>query len=579
MPAIRLAGFRGEQPRIHPRMLGENGAQAAVNARLDDGVLTPTHAPAEYATADDAEHQTIYKWGSTWLSWADVVHAVPGPVADDRLYFTGDGVPKLRVGVTDYALALAPPSVALTATLGGVGSGDVVTRVYVYTWVTDFGEESEPSPPSAAIDWKPGNTVDLSGFALTPASRNITKQRIYRSQTGQSGTGLYLIAERAASNGNYSDSVAVTAFQEPLPSADWTPPPDGLAGLTAMPNGMLVAFNGRELCFSEPWIPHAWPDKYRLTVDSDIIGLAVNDSTVFVTTKANPYVAFGSHPASMAMKKSKANLPCINARGIADLGFAACYPSNEGLVLVRADGSAGYCSAALFSRDDWLKINPGTLIAGQHLGRYVAFYASDHEDVAPGAVIIDVASDLPFLTRDAAEATAAYFDVPSGGLYYLKKGTDEIWRLDDPNAAPQQLYWRSKQFVLPYPENFGAIQIDAEIALTGDEQEADAAARAAIIAANEALLVDSIEGEINGAELNALALAGDILAPLPYPAGHLTVGVFADGVKIDTIDITNRATRLKSGFSARTWEIDVIGDLSVSQIVMAKTMDELGQVP
>ena len=39
MSIIRLGGFRGEIPRIHPRLLPESSSQAALNCRLDSGAL------------------------------------------------------------------------------------------------------------------------------------------------------------------------------------------------------------------------------------------------------------------------------------------------------------------------------------------------------------------------------------------------------------------------------------------------------------------------------------------------------------------------------------------------------------
>lgn len=139
MAKIRLTQFSGEIPRLLSRLLPETGAQLAENVRLDDGGLTPIRKQRfEHVFSGMSDIQTIYKFGTDWLAWTSVVNAVPGPVATDRLYYTGDGTPKMRVGAVIYELALPFPTVALSASLGGVGSGDVTTRLYVYTWVTDY---------------------------------------------------------------------------------------------------------------------------------------------------------------------------------------------------------------------------------------------------------------------------------------------------------------------------------------------------------------------------------------------------------------------------------------------------------
>ena len=75
----------------------------------------------------------------------------------------------------------------------------------------------------------------------TPAGRAITKQRIYRSQSSnQAGTDLFLIAERAAGTGNFVDIYGPTEFAEALPSKDYNPPPDDLAGLVADGTDVLL---------------------------------------------------------------------------------------------------------------------------------------------------------------------------------------------------------------------------------------------------------------------------------------------------------------------------------------------------
>lgn len=574
MAVIKLAGFSGEQPRITPRMLPDTAAQQAVNARLDDGALTPIRKPVFSDDIDDTDAQTIYRFGDDWLSWPDVVNAAPGPVDDTRLYYTGDGVPKMLKDGTEYALALAAPTGALTATLGGSGSGDVVTRIYTYTWVTDFGEESAPAAASNAIDWKPGNTVTLSGFGATPAGRNIARQRIYRSQTGQNGTGFYLIAERTAATSDFSDTVAVDAFQESLPSIGWDPPPDDLSGLIALDNGMMAAFTGRQLCFSEPWRPHAWPEAYRLTTDSDIVGLGYVGGVLFILTVAQPYLATGATPDTMQMQKTEANLPCVNARGIVDMGFALAYPSNDGIVLAYPSGQIGLATFDLFARDTWRKLGPSTLIGCQHQGRYAAFLAPPADGDAQ--VLLIALGEQQFLSRANARATAAFYDVERSALYYVPFGTAEVWRIDDPNGSRRDLYWRSKVFALSAASNFGAIRIDADAALDGDETALDAAYRQAVIDANAALLASgSVGGEVGALSVGEVPVGGDLLTPVPNPSGRISVGVYADGVRVATVERTNKAARLPSGFKARSWEIDVSGDLSVSQIVLATTMDEI----
>ncbi|MCA1490092.1 hypothetical protein I6F11_04060 [Ensifer sp. NBAIM29] len=585
MVALKLSAFSGERPLILPRLLPDTSAVAAQDVRLNDGGLTPINKPISAGTVSSASHTTIYRHQGNWLSWAGTVNAAPGPVAADRLYYTGDGVPKVRISGTVYNLKVSRPTGALTATPSGTGSGDKFSRTYVYTWVTSFGEESAPSPASAIIEWQSGQTVTLSGFASTPSGRSITKQRIYRSQTGRSGTYFYLIAERTASTTNFTDNIAVDAFQEALPSADWNEPPDTLAGLCSMPNGMMAAFVGRDVYFCEPWRPHAWPEKYIMTVDSDVVGLASLGNILVVMTKGQPYLMSGSHPDSMQSQKLEANLPCINARSIADLGHSVCYASNNGLVAVRGDGSINLVTEQMMSRDDWLELSPSTIVGGQIDGVYVLFYDNldSNGDRLAGAMFIYV-NGQPFLVRTSAIAAACFYDISDTGLYFKAPNSTAVQRFDPPTGPPATLYWRSKEFITTVPTSMGAILIDSGMDIVLSELPALELERQQILDSNAALFAaGDLGGDINANYLNQYEFAGDALEPVPpvptaADAKLITIGIYADGKLIQTLSTTDRIVRIKGGLKARKWEVDVSTNTQIAQIVMAGSVEELKQV-
>lgn len=578
MAKLRFAQFSGEIPRLISRLLPDTGAQVAENVRLDDGGLTPVRkSRAEHVFTGISDIQTIYKFGDTWLAWDSVVNAVPGPVAEDHLYYTGDGAPKMRVGTTVYDLAVPYPSTALTATVTGTGSGDVTTRLYVYTWVTSFGEESEPCPVSNEIDWQAGQTLTLSGFAATPSGRSITKQRIYRSQSSsQSGTDLFFIAERSASTSNFVDTYAPDQFGEVLPSRDWNQPPADLTGLIAMPNGMMVGYSGKELCFCEPYRPHAWPEKYRLTASFPIVALSSYGTTVVAGTQGYPYVASGNAPESMIEEKIEVNLPCVNARGMVDLGYSAAYPSNDGLVIV-SNGGATVATDALFTRADWQRIAPNSIVSAQFAGRYFASYRYldiDGVTVTQGTFVIDLTNTQPFVLRYAFKADAFYYDLPSGQLYYLVG--DTVYEFDAIGQINEVMTWKSKRFVLPQPVTMGAILVESGILESPEERQARLNQIAAILAANNTLLASTSMGsEIDGAAIDEFAMNGDSLQPIP-PDKFISVKVYGDGVLLRTVSTLDEVKRIPAK-SARVWEIQVNGTAEVEQVTMATTARELAE--
>lgn len=577
MTILKIAGFSGEVPRLVPRLLPENAAQNAVNARLDNGGLSPYRKPKfvrQLTGVTAGNVKTIHRHAGVWRAWEQPVYAAPGPVDADRLYVMGDGAPKMIAGGTEYPLAIPAPSASLTAAASGAGTGDVYTRIYVYTNVTDFGEETAPSPVSSAIDWQSGQTVTLSGFVVPTGSR-VTKQRIYRSQTSLSGTDLYFIAERAATASNFVDNVPLSEQNEPLPSLEWSAPPGDLTGLIALPNGMMAAFRGKELWFCEPWRPHAWPEKYVLTMDYNIVALGAYGTTIVVATDGQPYIVSGTSPDTMAQEKMELNLPCINARGLVDLGYAIAYPSHDGLVVASSAG-ARVVTDQLMTRDQWLKTSPERFVAGQFYGRYMASYEyiDPKGRATKGSFVIDLTGQEAFLHRINHKADATFYDITEGKLY-LCMGT-QVYEWDALGSENEILTWKSKQYVIPRPTNFGIILIEATTLMTPEEEAALAAAKAEIEAYNAAtFLLPSIGGELNGAAINEFANNGDMLIRQTGDDRYCSVNVYADGRLVATVSGLNRAARLPAGFLAQTWEIEVNANADITQITLAGTGAEL----
>ena len=583
MTILKITGFSGEIPRVVPRLLPESSAQTSTNARLESGSLAPYRKlkfDSRLAAPPAGQfYRTIYRdFDGSWLAWTTKVYLAPGPVATDRLYIMGDGAPKMKVGATTYPLAIQKPAGVPVATVSGTGTGDVFTRVYVYTYVTDFGEESEPSAVTAAVNWQSGQTVTISGIQAPPAGRNITKQRIYRSQTSMSGTDLYFIAERDASAANFIDNLPLSAQNEPLPSLNYNPPPDDLTGLIALPNGMMAGFRGKELCFCEPWQPHAWPESYRLTLDYKIVALGAFGTTIVVMTTGQPYLVTGKSPDTMAEEKLEMNLPCINVLGVVDMGYAIAYPSHDGLVVVSSSGPR-VVTDQLMTRTQWLRTAPDRFIAGQFFGRYFASYqyVDPRGTALSGSFVIDLTGQDAFMHRVAYRADANFYDIEDGTMF-LCIGQD-IFEWDALDEQNDILTWRSKQFVVPTPTNFGAILIEGTEVIAAEEEAAIQAAYDAIVAANAATYAQpSMGGEVDGAAIGVYPLAGDALLPLPDSNRYVSATIYADGKAVATISKFNVMDRLPGGFKARVWEVEISTNADISQVTLAGTGAELAGV-
>lgn len=563
---IAIANFQGAIPKMHPRLLPENFAQIARNTRLEDGTIGPIRQTRPEFTFG-APMTSFARFGIEWLGWPTVVDSAPGPVAQDRLYYTGDGAPKMRVGSTVYPLRLDPPAAAPAVARASTPGPDTEAVVYCYTFVTGFGEESAPSPLSASLEVDSSVTVNLSAMSAAPAGRNITARRIYRSQTSTSGiTDLYFVAEIPAASLSYAHNIATAPLQEVLPSADFDPPEDTMTGLISLPNGIMAAFDGKELFFSEPFFPHAWPTKYRLQTDADIVGLAAFGSTLVALTTATPYVVQGTHPDSMVMERVDKNMPCLSRGGIVDVGYAAMFPTNDGLAMITAQDSQ-IITRNLFTREQWRALSPASFVAESFNGRYVFTYVAEAVDGYDGGTaaatsatdgldggtpsplggsailldfgsfdsvfgaqrigLIDVSGEAPFfVTSDVDAPSAMYSDPATGSLYMLNDGT-EIVEWDSAAAPPATQLWRSRLYQIAAPVTFGAIIVDSD---------------------------ESVSGE------NVFACR-----------------VYADGVLQREITHTNIILRLPGDRLATRWEIEVESNFAVTGIRMAGSPEELTQ--
>ena len=113
MPAVKIEKFLGLAPKVAPQLLPNVAAQEASNVRLFSGDLLPYRLPKEVGTTyRSGEVKTIYPMRNPttdvieWLSWpGDIDVAVATSLNDEeqRIYYTGDGVPK----VTNYDKAIA----------------------------------------------------------------------------------------------------------------------------------------------------------------------------------------------------------------------------------------------------------------------------------------------------------------------------------------------------------------------------------------------------------------------------------------------------------------------------------------
>jgi hypothetical protein len=362
---------------------------------------------------------------------------------------------------------------------GSVTTDSVLAaRAYVYTWVTEYGEEGPPSPPTSVIAWSNG-TWTINTYTPPPDDmgvvRNVTKTRLYRTVSGVGGsTTFFFVAEFPVAQVAYVDTVLddVVSLRDQLQSTLWFPPPENLQGIMAMPNGMAVGFKGNELWFCEPYRPHAWPSSYVLTTEFPIVGIGVCGQSVVACTESNPATATGVNPGAMALNKIKFPAPCISRGSILSSLQDVVYASPQGLIRVDQNGQASNMTESWISRERWPELTPQTEI---HAIRLASDYFAFQVDTQTG-YSVELASDqtsfewrsqvgghrIGFETLTAPGAvniTNLMTDPWTGYGLTIQGGAVYYYNFTDQSPTLMPYLWRSRQFQDNALQNYSALRV------------------------------------------------------------------------------------------------------------------------
>lgn len=534
--------FNGIAPKLDARLLADGLGQVVRNAYLGAGAFEPLNdidasGLMALPQVSGTPVKTLYLYdGGYWFTFNDEIHVVRGPLKDDptiRTYYTGATYPRVtrndiaiggaKYPNASYRLGVPAPANAPTVSISGTsGGGDAVEVSYVYTYVTAWGEEGPPSAPSTLISFFQGQTATVT-FDSPPSGNYVWGMiRIYRLNVGDTDADFQYLTEVAYGQTTAADNIPAAELGEVIPSYTWYPPPDDtyssgpLLGLIGIPNGSLAGFTGQELCFTPPYLPHAWPFEYRYPVGEDIVAIALAEQGVLVLTKGFPQLAMGNDPASMAPVALNESQGCLSSRSVVRVGQYVMYASPDGIAAFDR-GNIVVLTRDLISRKQWREYQPETIRAWAYEGMYVGFYGDS--DTGGGFIFDPNGGKNAFIDLDLV-ADAGYYNADDDTLYL--NVNDQLVRFDA-SATPLSATYRSKVFEAPFATSIGALRVDAE----------------------------------------------------SYP---VNIRVWADGVLIRDVDVQNSLpVRLASGFRARRWEYELTTDVRVYGIELATSPVELRQ--
>ena len=590
---FKVTEFNGIAPVVSSRLLADGVAQTAENVVLNSGRAVPLRTNSQVTTGFSSSVTALSNdtrtsiWRYTpestdyWLQWNEDVDVVYGPLpkdAYDRVYFTGQDYPRVgseasmisgatypaasyKLGVPVLAI---PGNFALSRAANNLATETPNTVCYVFTYVTGFGEEGPPSVATDTIDvtdtqtdGSTNQTVTLSNLPAAPSpNTNFAtghKMRIYRSNTGSNTTAFQFVGESTNFGGNFTDSLDGDELGEVIPSTYWIGPPDDdnttypegqMKGLVAMPNGIFAGFAGRRLCFSEPYLPHAWPVSYRITTEDNIVALSMAGNTLLVATEGNPYVVGGVDPSSMQAVRLEAAQACVSKKSMVDMGDYAMYASPDGLVAV-AGNQVELVTEQLIDPKDWLSTyNPTTIQGFLHEGTYVGFHSVGTNDRA-GFMFDPRRGKNAFTTLTVTSTTdprGGYYDPQDGQLYLIDTTATnrKIQKFQGSNTL-STLKWKSKKFVTPSPTSMAWVSVTAE----GYPFTVSVYAEGTLIYAGTVT-------ESSGTKTLAVST----------PSG------------IDNSTIYESVMRLPSNV-AKEWEVQIESQFNINELCLAESIDEI----
>lgn len=629
---ITLQQFAGLIPKSSDRQLPANHATLARNTQLYSGEVRGLREPltVKNLTAEPFTVRRAYRLedGSTsiadaegdWVAFPDSdTNFVRGALKNDQFdrYYASGGTldpsvdTRANWAAGSGGISLGVPAPLTAPTVTPPASGDVdVTRAYVYTFVNIWGEESAPSPASEVATGDIGGTWALTNLddAYTGGGtpQTLDKTRIYRTITGTNSVNYRFVAEIGVGAPTvppdfYDDDESndTVSLNESLTSNTWNQPPLGLQGIVNMPNGIMAGFIGRDIYFSEPYRPHAWPVEYQLSVENDVVGLGVFNQGIVICTTSNPYVATGVHPASIRLIKLDDVEPCQAFRSIVNGIDGVVYASQNGLILVNQRGAQNI-TQPLMTRNEWRdQFSPETSNSASDGSRLISFTS-----ISEGYLFSPM-EPLGYLVKLSGfvDVSAVQTDQFTGELYLISRDMVLLW--NPVNTGPLQYCWRSKEFETPYPVNMGAYRLQFKDVVG----EPDMIAGFNFLPYNESRFeATTIEIErttpdvttnplntinlypINGVRVETgvvdsppvvqsrMPLGGSPIHPLnPITTrDNIRIRVFGDGIlRYDRRTMSMKTERLPSGYKADKWQVELTSAQNIYSFKMAGTGKEL----
>jgi hypothetical protein len=340
----------------------------------------------------------------------------------------------------------------------GPSGGTEGVNAFVYTFVTTLGWESAPSPPSNQPLAKPGATFNLTGFEAPAAGYDIEIVRLYKGVFNGTDFDYYYFREWLVTDGTPANPVGDSRQigTDPIPTEGYRPPPSDGFGLTRLWGGMLAMLSVKAMRLCVPYKHYAWPLRYEIGVADDPVAIGVWGQRGIILTKGDAVLFAGNDPEAMDDEPATINRPCSSAGSVVSFNEGAeqrgvMWASEKGLCWY-GDGGFQLVTDRLLLPEEWAAMNPSTMVATQHRGRYVCSY-TDGGGVRRGFMVDP--KNPTGLYYMSTGFDAAFRDPISDNVFVLQTKDIKQWAV----GAAMPALARSKLYQLHRPESIGALQV------------------------------------------------------------------------------------------------------------------------
>lgn len=356
-------------------------------------------------------------------------------------------------------IALDSDDVSYTATLTvGIKEADKETRAYVFVYRNIYNEQGPPSDPTEVIT---SPIIPVTVTAVVDAETGyapIAYVDVFRTGTGTTIASYFYAGSISVLSGagtyTFLDNTDASLLDEELSSTYYFPPPQTLVGLTALPNGILMAWKDNEVWFSEAFKPWAWNPENVQTLTHAVVGAIAVGTGAIITTTATPYMVYGVSPDSMTLSKINVDQAGVSKWSIAVVDGRVVFASNDGLVIVSGSSASLSQSEVFFTREVWRARCNGAMSSMRFAvwdGRLVVYSATN--GFVPFMIRFDEAdgkmTDLPTF-----QAACSFVSQVADQLYYCL-GTG-VYQFN--GGAPLTATWVSRENVVAAPANYGFAQ-------------------------------------------------------------------------------------------------------------------------